>query len=1286
MRAPFHFFGSINPRVIVPVLLVALTLCAFTNAHAQLPMPGLGGGFEVDGNLFANNPGGIVGLGNDWLNGPGGPGSGMLNPNGTPKDPLSTIHIFDLVGGADPDVFDGSNKVDANPNTYKWKTGSAPQKDDIQNGLAYFSEDNSGNHWMRVAGDRQSTSGDSYIDYEFLQATLKKNANGTFSSAGIHGGRTIGDVILTVHLTQGGSQAEFYAQQWQAVGGGYDYVTIPFPSGQAFVAANIDSTVARGTALGGGTYAKNQFGEAAVNLDALLPNFGKCFGIATVFIRTKASTSPTAVLKDFCEPVQVNMCLDETPPVLTPPQDVTLKCNDSTSPGVIGAGTATDDCGDVKVTFVDDIIPGGCAQNYVIKRTWTAVDHCGNSDTAVQTITVSDNTPPAIVSSPAPLTIQCSGDIPLPDPTKVITSGECGKVNVTHISDVSDGNTCGEVITRTYRASDECGNFTDVTQKITINDTTKPTVGTLSPVTVQCAGDVPAANIAIVQASDNCGQVHITHLSDVSNHQSCPETIVRTYRVTDDCGNVTDRTQTITIKDDIAPSVGLVYPVTVQCKGDVPAPDIKLVSASDNCSTPVVRFLSDVSDGKTCPEVITRTYRVTDDCGNATDRIQQITIKDTTNPNIQGPADVTVSCSSQIPAANKNLITAGDNCSTPVVSIVGDVSDGKSCPQVILRTYRATDACGNFSDWVQKITVNDKTAPTATPMPEITVSCVTDVPAPDPGSVQASDNGCGQVSVSFLGDDNQGNGCGSKILRSYRIADQCGNAITIQQKIWVNDKIAPVVTQQPGPVTVECLGDVPAVDIGTIKATDNCGAVRIEFVADLNDGNSCPTTITRKYRVLDACGNYASIRQVITVQDKTAPVLSNCGSDQFLECPSQVSFTMPKATDNCDQNPTVKVVSEKVTYGPADWTYSIAKTFQAFDKCNNASQQCEQKLTIHCEADHLCSLTQGFYGNYGGYFNGMSTIQLVRSLLKDNPMLVGNLWFRSVYMDINDADCIILRLPGNTTPATLPAFGDKELSESTCQVPGQIPIPLNSGKFESVLLGQTITLMFNSRISAAMPLFPLTNKFCTQAALPGKDGLYGTDDDVLDVNDPVQTFTIKLEVLSALDKLGYPRNVYGLIQLCNRALAGRYTMGASLSAINDAADNINRGFERCRFIVPCPGSATLTGTQTKNDNPSASTFANTPTKFELKQNAPNPFNPVTTIRLAVPQATPWTVTVYDVQGRLVKTFKGQTSGATYVDVQWNGTDEHGSPVASGVYLYRVRADSYVDVKKMVLLK
>jgi len=253
-------------------------------------------------------------------------------------------------------------------------------------------------------------------------------------------------------------------------------------------------------------------------------------------------------------------------------------------------------------------------------------------------------------------------------------------------------------------------------------------------------------------------------------------------------------------------------------------------------------------------------------------------------------------------------------------------------------------------------------------------------------------------------------------------------------------------------------------------------------------------------------------------------------------------------------------------------------------------------------------------------------------------------------------------------------------------VPGQVPIPLNSGKFESVLLGQTITLMFNSRLSAAMPLFPLTHKFCTQGALAGKDGKMGTYDDKIDPNSSIQTFTIPTEVLAALDNLGLPRIVYGLIELCNRGLAAQSTGGATLSQINDAADAINRGFDGCRFIVSC-GDAVVNGTSARiGDATGMSAQSNAPSRFELRQNAPNPFNPTTTIRIALPEATDWNVNVYNVAGQLVKKFDGQTGGPAYVDVRWDGTDNNGSPVSSGVYLYRVRAGHHVDVKKMVLLK
>jgi hypothetical protein len=72
-----------------------------------------------------------------------------------------------------------------------------------------------------------------------------------------------------------------------------------------------------------------------------------------------------------------------------------------------------------------------------------------------------------------------------------------------------------------------------------------------------------------------------------------------------------------------------------------PASDVSVVTdEADNCTAaPTVVFVGDVSDGNTCPEVITRTYSVTDDCGNAINVTQTITIDDTTVPTASNPAD-----------------------------------------------------------------------------------------------------------------------------------------------------------------------------------------------------------------------------------------------------------------------------------------------------------------------------------------------------------------------------------------------------------------------------------------------------------------------------------------------------------------------------------------------------------------------------------------------------------------------------------------------------------------------
>jgi len=93
-----------------------------------------------------------------------------------------------------------------------------------------------------------------------------------------------------------------------------------------------------------------------------------------------------------------------------------------------------------------------------------------------------------------------------------------------------------------------------------------------------------------------------------------------------------------------------------------------------------------------------------------------------------------------------------------------------------------------------------------------------------------------------------------------------------------------------------------------------------------------------------------------------------------------------------------------------------------------------------------------------------------------------------------------------------------------------------------------------------------------------------------------------------------------------------------------------------------------------------------PLRFLVMQNAPNPFNPSTTIRFALPEAGHVTLAVYDINGRLVRTLVGQPLGAGSHAVVWDGKDAMGRAVASGVYVYRLTAPQGTVTKRMTLLR
>lgn len=93
-----------------------------------------------------------------------------------------------------------------------------------------------------------------------------------------------------------------------------------------------------------------------------------------------------------------------------------------------------------------------------------------------------------------------------------------------------------------------------------------------------------------------------------------------------------------------------------------------------------------------------------------------------------------------------------------------------------------------------------------------------------------------------------------------------------------------------------------------------------------------------------------------------------------------------------------------------------------------------------------------------------------------------------------------------------------------------------------------------------------------------------------------------------------------------------------------------------------------------------------PVEFALSQNTPNPFNPATTIRFSVPHGGQVQLAVYDVSGRLVRMLVNGTTNAGIHEVIWDGLDNSGREVASGVYMYRIHTGEDVAVRRMLLVR
>jgi hypothetical protein len=232
-------------------------------------------------------------------------------------------------------------------------------------------------------------------------------------------------------------------------------------------------------------------------------------------------------------------------------------------------------------------------------------------------------------------------------------------------------------------------------------------------ITVNCQS-IPAAGVPA--AADNCAEnVQINFLGETRVNGSCPDTYIlkRTWRAQDDCGNSVTAVQNIQVQDDINPVFTAVPAnVTVNCQS---VPAVGNPTATDNCDGAVsITFLNETRTDGACAGAysLRRTWKAEDNCGNSATAEQIIQVQDVTSPTFTSmPSNVTVNCDA-IPAVGNPA--ASDNCDAAVtITYIGETRTNGACTDsyTLLRSWRATDDCGNSTTGTQQITVRDQIAP-----------------------------------------------------------------------------------------------------------------------------------------------------------------------------------------------------------------------------------------------------------------------------------------------------------------------------------------------------------------------------------------------------------------------------------------------------------------------------------------------------------------------------------------------------------------------------------------------
>jgi PKD repeat protein len=238
----------------------------------------------------------------------------------------------------------------------------------------------------------------------------------------------------------------------------------------------------------------------------------------------------------------------QAPTLSAAPADVTVECDAVPAAATLTAG---DNCDNAPVvTFAETRTNGNCPSNYTLTRVWTATDACGNASSKTQVITVQDTQAPTLSAAPADETVECDA---VPAAATLTAGDNCDNAPVVTFAESRvNGNCPGRyTLTRTWTATDACGNASSKTQTIIVQDTQAPTAN-CKPVTVTLVNGTATITAAAVNnnSADNCGAVTLSVSKTTFNCNNLGANTV-TLTVTDECGNSSTCDAVVTVVGEI---------------------------------------------------------------------------------------------------------------------------------------------------------------------------------------------------------------------------------------------------------------------------------------------------------------------------------------------------------------------------------------------------------------------------------------------------------------------------------------------------------------------------------------------------------------------------------------------------------------------------------------------------------------------------------------------------------------------------------------------------------------